>query len=50
MFAPKANSIKKSGKIVGVPPEFPEVGGMEKHKSGSPSRKSNLSIKKPGGR
>jgi hypothetical protein len=48
MFAPRTNSIKKSSKIVGVPPEFPEVGGQQKKKTGSPSRKSNLGIKKPG--
>lgn len=50
MFAPKVNSLRKSGKIVGVPPEFPEVGGMQKKKAGDPARKSNLSIKKPGGK
>lgn len=47
MFGPKA-SLKKSGRIVGVPPQYPEVGGQEKKKTGSPGRKSNLSIKKVG--
>ena len=48
MFAPKSNSLKKSSRIVGVPPEFPEIGGMQKQKAGNPSRKSNLSVKKVG--
>lgn len=51
MFAPKSNSVKKSSRIVGVPPEFPEIGGQQKKKQGSPGRnKSGLTIKKPGGR
>ena len=48
MFAPKANSLKKSSRIVGVPPEYPEIGGMQKMKTGNPSRKSNLAVKKVG--
>jgi hypothetical protein len=49
MFAPKVNSLKKSGKIVGVPPEFPEIGGQQKKKQGSPGRnKSGLGVKKVG--
>jgi hypothetical protein len=48
MFAPKFNSLKKSGKVVGVPPEYPEIGGMQSKKTGSPARKSTLSVKKPG--
>ena len=50
MFAPKTNSLKKSGKIVGVPPVYPEVASMEKNKTGMPARKSTLAIKKPGGK
>lgn len=48
MFAPKANSLKKSSRIVGVPPEYPEIGGQQKKKGGNPSRKSNLAVKKVG--
>lgn len=48
MFAPKSNSVKKSSKIVGVPPEYPEIGRQQQHKTGNPSRKSNLAIKKVG--
>ena len=48
MFGPKQNSLKKSSKIVGVPPEFPEVGGQNKKKMGNPSRKDNLGVKKVG--
>ena len=48
MYAPKINSVKKSSRIVGVPPEFPEIGGMQKKKTGTPSRKSNLGAKKVG--
>lgn len=50
MFSPKVNSLKKSGKIVGVPPEYPEVASMKNQKAGTPARKSTLSIKKPGGK
>lgn len=47
IFSPKVNSIKKSGKVFGEPPEKPEFGQM-KHSQGNPSRKSTLSIRKPG--
>lgn len=50
MFAPKVNSIKKSSRVVGVPPIYPEIGGMDKNKTGKPSRKSSLAVKKPGGK
>jgi hypothetical protein len=50
MFAPKKNSLGKSSKIVGVAPEYPEVGCMAGKKQGSPARKSNLSVRKPGGK
>jgi len=48
MFNPKINSVKKYGRIDGVPPEYPEIGGMQKHKTGSPARKSTLAVKKVG--
>ena len=48
MCAPKANSLKKSSKIVGVPPEFPEIGGQKNKKQGTPARKSSLGVKKVG--
>lgn len=48
MFSPKANSVKKSSKIVGVPPEYPEIGRQQQSKAGNPSRKSNLAVKKVG--
>ena len=29
MFAPKVNSIKQSGKIIGTPPNYPETASMK---------------------
>lgn len=51
LFSPKVNSVKKSSRIVGQPPDYPETGGQDKRKMGTPNRtNSGLSIKKPGGR
>jgi hypothetical protein len=47
MFKPSVNSIKKSGKVVAEPPDYPEMGNKKSQMHGNPSRKSTLSIKKP---
>lgn len=49
MFKPKVNSIKKSGKVVGVPPDYPEF-AEARHKQGAPARKSSLHVVRPGGK
>ena len=49
MFSPKVNSIKKaSGKMVGYPPTFPEMGHGGKATLGHPASKTKLgNTKKP---